>query len=403
MTAGPPQHVTLLHVATVPAAIRNFFIPYADHFRQRGWTVLAAARDCLGVEPIEQAFDGTYDVPFSRSIFDPSNVVRALPAVQRLLDATRPDLVHVHTPIASFVTRLAVRRIPPTIRPAIAYTAHGFHFHAAGNPVFNRVFETAERIGGRWTDRLIVINDEDERAALRLRIVPRQRLIRMPGVGIDTSVYARSRVEPEQIALLRQTIGIASQAPLFTSVAELHPNKRHERTIEALSRMTHPGTHLAIAGDGEMRGQLESAARRFGVWERVHFLGFVGDIRPLVATSTAVVLSSEREGLARTLMEALSLEVPVIASDARGNAELVGADGGFIVPNGEPEGLARAMDRLVAEPELAGTMGRRGRSRMVDHYSQEAVIAMHEAMYAAMLRERTASQCTDNYPRDDRR
>lgn len=388
MTSGLPRGITLLYIATVAAPIRNFYIPYADHFRQRGWRLLAAARDCVGVEPIERAFDGTFDVPFSRSIVDSSNALRGLPAVKRLLEEARPDLVHVHTPIASFVTRLATHQVRPAIRPAIVYTAHGFHFHAGGNPILNRAFETAERVAGRWTDRLVVINDEDERAALRLRIVPPRRLVRMPGVGIDPSVYARSRVEPGQIALLRQALGIEADAPLFTSIAELHPNKRHERTIEALSRMAYPGAHLAIAGGGEMRGQLESAAGRYGVRERVHFLGFVGDIRPLLATSTAVVLSSEREGLARALMEALSLEVPVIASDARGNAEVVGSDGGFIVPNADPTGLARAMDRLLAEPDLGAAMGRLGRSRMVERYSQEAVIAMHEAMYAAMLQER---------------
>jgi glycosyltransferase involved in cell wall biosynthesis len=388
MTSEAPRGVTLLYIATVPAPIRNFFIPYADHFRRRGWTVLAAAQGCVGVKLIERAFDGTYDVPFSRSIADPSNAVRGLPAVKRLLEETRPDIVHVHTPIASFVTRLAARQIRPAIRPAIAYTAHGFHFHAGGNPILNRAFETAERVAGRWTDRLIVINDEDESAAVRLRIVPHRRLVRMPGVGIDTSVYARSRVGPDQIALVREVIGIGSETPLFSSIGELHPNKRHDRTIEALSWMHRTDAHLAIAGEGALRDQLEAAARRSGVSRRVHFLGFLEDIRPLVVASTAVVLSSKREGLARALMEALCLEVPVIASDARGNAEVVGPDGGFIVPNGDPALLAQAMDRLLAEPHLGGTMGRLGRSRMVDRYSQEAVVAMHEAMYAAMLRER---------------
>lgn len=390
MTSESPRGRTLLYIATVPAPIRNFFIPYADHFRKRGWMVLAAAQDCVGVEPIQRAFDGTYDVPFSRSIADPSNAVRGLPAVKRLLEATRPDVVHVHTPIASFVTRLAARQIRPELRPAIAYTAHGFHFHAGGNPILNRAFETAERVAGRWTDRLVVLNDEDERAAVRLRIVPSRRLVRMPGVGIDASVYSRSRVGADQIALIRKAIGIGSETPLFSSIAELHPNKRHDRTIEALSRLKRTDAHLAIAGAGAFRVQLEAAAMKSGVAGRVHFLGFLEDIRPLIVASTAVVLSSGREGLARALMEALCLEVPVIASDARGNAEVVGPEGGFIVPQGDPAGLARAMDRLLAEPELAGTMGRLGRSRMVDHYSQEVVIAMHETMYTAMLRERAA-------------
>lgn len=91
------------------------------------------------------------------------------------------------------------------------------------------------------------------------------------------------------------------------------------------------------------------------------------------------------------------MEVPVIASDARGNAELVGSDAGFIVADADPAGLARAMDRLIAEPGLGSTMGRAGRSRMADQYSQDSVIAMHEAMYSTMLQERAEASATLEY------
>jgi glycosyltransferase involved in cell wall biosynthesis len=380
---------TLLIVTTVPSTIEAFLLPFARRMRSHGWVVTAAAAGISG-RPLEQEFDLVIDLPLSRRLVDPRNMVLGIPAVRRLIETTRPDIVHVHTPIASAVTRVAVRRIRREFRPAVAYTAHGFHFHAGGNPIANRLFQTAERVLGRWTDRLVVINDEDECAALRLRVVPRGRLVRMRGVGIDTAVYSRGQVLPEQISLFRQQIGIGDGTPLFASVAELTPRKRHERSIEALSRMRHADAHLAIAGDGEQRAQLESVASRLGVSDRVHLLGFLRDIRPLLVASTGFVLASGREGLARSPMEALSLEVPVIVSDARGNPELVGSDGGFIVPHADPEGLAQAMDHLIADPDLARRMGQRGRARMVSEYDDELVIDMHERMYAAMLAERAA-------------
>jgi glycosyltransferase involved in cell wall biosynthesis len=373
----------------VPSTIEAFLLPFARRMRSLGWVVVAAAAGISG-RPVEREFDLVADLPLSRRLLDPSNMVLGVPALRRLVEATRPDIVHVHTPIASMVTRIALRRIPRALRPAVAYTAHGFHFYAGGNPIANRVFQTAERVMGRWTDRLVVINDEDESAALRLRVVPPGRLVRMPGVGIDTAVYSRSQVQPVQISLIRQRIGIGDGTPLFASVAELHPNKRHDRTIEALSRMRHAGAHLAIAGGGEQRAQLESGAARLGVSDRVHFLGSLKDVRPLLIASTGFVLVSGREGLARSLMEALSLEVPVIVSGARGNAELVGSDGGFIVPHGDPAGLAKAMDRLIENPDLARGMGQQGRTRMTGTYDQESVVGMHERMYAAMLAERAA-------------
>lgn len=384
--AGRPP--ALLLVATVPATIEAFLLPFSRRMRNLGWVVAAAASGING-RAAAREFDLTVDLPLSRRLLDPRNIALGVPAVRRFVEATRPDIVHVHTPVASLVTRMAVRGMRRESRPAVAYTAHGFHFYVGGNPLANLTFQTAEWVMGRWTDRLVVINEDDERAARRLRLVPTERLVRMPGVGIDTAVYSRSQVQPAEISLIRRRIGIGDGTPLFVSVAELHPNKRHDKTIEALSRMRHADAHLAIAGDGEQRAKLESVASRLGVSNRVHLLGFLGDIRPLLVASTGFVLASGREGLARSLMEALSLEVPVVVSDARGNRELALPDGGFIVPNGDPEGLAAGMDQLIANPNLGRTMGEQGRSRMATRYDQESVIKMHERMYASMLAERT--------------
>jgi glycosyltransferase involved in cell wall biosynthesis len=121
--------------------------------------------------------------------------------------------------------------------------------------------------------------------------------------------------------------------------------------------------------------------------ERVRFGGFVADVRPLLAGATALVHPSKREGLSRSVMEALALGVPVIASSARGNEELVG-ESGAVVPIGDVRGLARAMDHLAEHPEEGTSMGRRGRERMIESYDLNAVIALHEQLYEALLAER---------------
>ena len=135
---------------------------------------------------------------------------------------------------------------------------------------------------------------------------------------------------------------------------------------------------------------LESQARGLGVEDRVHFLGVISDVRPVVRAATALILPSKREGLARSVMEALSLEVPVIASTARGNRELVGKDSGLLFDTGDVRGLADAMDRLIDHPDERRAMGRRGRERMVERYDLNVLIRMHEALYREMLAERSS-------------
>ena len=175
---------------------------------------------------------------------------------------------------------------------------------------------------------------------------------------------------------------------MFVVVGELNRNKRQRDVIAALATMRHPEAKLVLLGEGPERPSLESSIADLGLQDRVHMLGFVREVRPAVRTATALILPSGREGLARSVMEALSLEVPVIASTARGNRELLGTHSGILVRTGDIRGLAEAMDRMIDHPDEARAMGRRGRARMVEQYDLEVLIRMHEELYRGMLAER---------------
>ena len=328
--------------------------------------------------------DHVYELPISRSILDLDGLRRGVTALSKILE-TGPDIVHVHTPIAAFMTRFVVRRMPENLRPVVVYTAHGFHFHRGGHAVTNAVFLTVERVAGRWTDRLVVMNDEDSEAARRNRLVASGRLVRMPGIGVDTGWYSRSGVDPDDIARARRELRLGLETPLFVAVGELSPRKRMADVIEALALMRHHEAALALAGEGGERERLEALVAERGLKDRVRFAGAVEDVRPVVAGATALVLASDREGLARAIMEALALEVPVIASTARGNRELVDTDGGFTFSIGDVDQLAANMDWLVEHPVEGLEMGRRGRQRMVERYDVHHLLRMHDEMYTRML------------------
>ncbi len=347
----------------------------------------AASSGAATDEGFRDTFDHQHELPLSRSLLDIRSLARGLRALEQLLCDTNPDIVHVHTPIASFLTRLAVRRMPPERRPAVVYTAHGFHFRKGGHSIVNALFRTAERVAGRWTDRLVVINDEDEAAARRHRIVPGRRLVRMPGIGIDTAWFAPSNVSPEAAAAARSALGVPADVPFFVFVGEFSANKRQANAISALAAMRHQDARLVLLGGGPLRARLEALAGRLGLGERVILAGVVDDVRPFLVSATALVLNSAREGLARSVMEALALEVPVAASNARGNAELVG-ESGFILPIGDIDALASALDWLIDHPEERRVMGQQGRERMIERYDLQIVIALHDQLYREVLAER---------------
>ncbi len=364
-----------------------FVLPYAAHFRQKGWRVEAAASGATVDPMVEGYFDALHEIPLSRSILDVGGIVRGLRAISGIVGSGY-DIVHVHTPIAAFVTRAAIRRLPVERRPAAVYTAHGFHFYPHGRLLTNLAFLTAEKIAGRWTDRLVVINEWDYAAALRHRIVPRRRLLLMPGIGVDTQLYSRASLPDAAIAAVRADLGLDPATPFFSVVGWLDRRKRPYDVVAALGRMRHTECHLVVMGEGPERTRVEATAREAGVADRVHILGALLDVRAIVAASNGLVLASTREGLPRSTMEALALEVPVVTTDARGNPDTVAPDAGIIVPIGDIDGFAAAMDRLLDDPAEARAMGRRGRKRMVESYDIRELIARHEALYRDVLSAR---------------
>lgn len=382
MSAPPPagNGRRLLVVTTVPETATGFLRPYADHLRTQGWRVeLATGHSMSGGAP-PCGFDRLHSLPWSRSIRDPGNLV-ALKDLRRLLAAQRFDIVHCHTPIAGAVTRLAVASLRR--RPAIVYTAHGFHFIDGGPPAANAAFAAAERLCGRWTDRLVVINEDDYAEALRRRIVPPDRLVHLPGIGVDLDHYAPSAELHAAADVLRDTLGLGPDDVLMTMVAEFQPGKNHRTLVQALSLLDDQRLHLALAGDGPLRPQVAAQVAELGLADRVHLLGLVSDVRPVVLASAATVLPSRREGLSRSVLESLALGVPVVGADTRGIRELLSPRTGIVVDADDAPGLA---DALVRVRSLPGRGALRPETLpLLQRFSLSHLIELHDELYESVL------------------
>ncbi len=294
------------------------------------------------------------------------------------------DIVHVHTPVAAFVTRYALRNLRKRLKSKIIYTAHGFHFHPGGKRLKNAFFLALEKFAGNWNDYLVVINRDDENAAKKHRLNPTERVFYMPGIGVDINFYSSTATSQTEVERVRQELGLTSETPLFLSAAELNPGKRHRDILMALAKLARPNVCMAFAGEGPMRQELELLASSLGVEKQVRFLGFRSDIIALMRASAATVLASEREGLPRSVMESLSLEVPVIGASARGTKDLLSKDCGILVDVGDVKGLADAIAWVLDHPEEAQIMGKRGRQRMAS-YDLRHIIELHEKLYTEAL------------------
>jgi len=228
---------------------------------------------------------------------------------------------------------------------------------------------------------LVVINREDEAAAKRYRIVPVERVCYMPGIGVDVERYSPSTIPEAEVVRVHRDLGLPLGSSLFLSVAEFIKRKRHRDILRAFARLARPQAHLAFAGDGPLIEEMQHLASELGVENQVHFLGFRRDISALMRASVATLLPSEQEGLPRSVMESLCLEIPAIGTEIRGTRDLLEGGCGLLVKVGDVEGLAQAMAWILDHPEDAQVMGKRGRERMAA-YNLQHILELHETLYA---------------------
>ncbi|WP_299429829.1 glycosyltransferase [uncultured Meiothermus sp.] len=372
----------LLMVATTSLFFTEFLLPYAAHFRRLGWQVDGAAAGAPGCEQSKAVFDQLFDVQMSRKAQDPRNVLLAMRELHSLVKREGYDIVHVHTPIAAFVTRLALRGWLASGRGRLIYTAHGFHFHPHGHPLKNALFYSLEWLVKRYTDYLVVMNETDRRVAHRL--VGSARTVYMPGIGVDLDFYSSRRVAPEQVAQLRASMGLDPHQPYFLMVAEFIPRKRHQDALRAFAHLGEPSAHLVLAGEGVLLEEMKAYAAKLGITQRVHFLGFRRDIPALIQGAVATLLPSEQEGLPRAIMESFCLGIPAIGADVRGIQELLRDGAGLLHPVGDVPALVQAMRWVLENPSASQELGRKGQEH-VQTYDLQNVLALHEELYAVAL------------------
>jgi len=348
-------------------------------FQEKGYDVYAAASSVDGRrEEIEAAGVYCHEIEFSRSPLSLANL-KAFRQLMRFLKSQRFELIHVHTPIAAFLGRLAAKL---TKQGSILYTAHGFHFYK-GAPSLNwLIYFTAEKIAVKWTDALIVINEEDFANARRLGFKPDKNLFFVNGVGVDIESYSSS----EDKGLMRKELGIDAEALLVLCLAELTNVKNHDLLLDAWRQlvMEYDNIHLLLVGTGKDEEKLKLKVKDKLI-PRVHFLGFRSDISNILADSDIAVLTSKREGLPKSLMEAMAAKKPVVATNVRGNRDLVDNERtGFIIELGDVQGFVKALGNLISDSQLRLSMGAAGRGKIAN-YSLHNVLAKMTRIYDRFL------------------
>jgi glycosyltransferase involved in cell wall biosynthesis len=287
-----------------------------------------------------------------------------------LLRAERPDVVNGHNPTGALYAVAAARlaRVPTVFR-----TEHSIHYPGRHSVLYPLL----EPLATVFTRRVVCV----------CQAVLESHVSRLPWaarrfVTVANGISPAPHTRPREV--VRHELGIAAHEPLVLSVGSLTVQKAQDVMIEAFARLLPhvPAARLLIAGDGPLRASLEQRIARLGLGSRIGILGDRSDTAELMVGADLFALSSQREGLPMTLIEAMRAGCATVSTRIGGTGEIV-VDGvtGRLAAVGDTAAFAAAIRDLLTDDARRRAFGAAGRARFETRFTAERMVRETETLY----------------------
>jgi glycosyltransferase involved in cell wall biosynthesis len=344
--------------------------------------------DMTTILPITGA-DAVYVDHLVRPV-SPLQDLRACWRIYRALCRWRPAVVHTHTAKAGAAGRLAAllynQTVGRTHRARLIHTYHGHVFDGYFGSRSAQVFLAVERWFGRRTDAIVAISPRVRDDIIETYGITSADRVRLIPLGFNLGRFAA--ITAGDRAAARAEFGIPAEAVVVTTVGRLTAIKQHSLFLDMAARLHGRSTSFVflIVGDGELRGELETAARDAGLAACVRFVGWRGDLERVYGATDVFVLTSRNEGTPVALIEAMASGVAPVSTDVGGVRDVITSpEVGRLVPFGDAEGLADAVRRLAEAPAIREAVGRAGRSAVIERFHLRRLVADISGLYRDLL------------------
>jgi glycosyltransferase involved in cell wall biosynthesis len=378
----PPR---LLHVLEATTAGVRRYVTQLLKKKPGDWDVSVACPvirqahfgDMAFVDDLKRLGVPMYALPLRRSI-GPADAAAAF-ALLGIVRRGRFDLIHTHSSKAGFIGRWVGRAagVP------VVHTPNGLYF--LGQKGFQRRFYWAlERLTGQITSKMVAVSEGERQVMLQYRLTSPDR-IHLIENGVDAA-WVREQAKTADISSVRQALGLNGPGPLIGGVGRMVEQKDPLSFVYAAQEIMQavPEARFVWCGDGELRPAVENLARTLNV--PLCVTGHLENVWAVMRLFDVFVLLSSYEGLPFALLEAMALDVPVVATDVVGTRDVL-QDGvtGWLVAPGDKAGLAQAVCDVLTQPvetEWRVTLAR----RLVEtRFSADRMAAAHHDLYASIL------------------
>ncbi len=294
----------------------------------------------------------------------PFQDMAAFSEIKSFLKELKPDLVTTHSNKAGLLGRLAAK----SLKIPVIHTSHGFLFSGPEASVEGLFYRFMEKLAAGAADKVITVAESEYRLAQRLGVMaPSKMTVVHNGLpDLDPPMVADPEITPPQMIMVARFARPKDQQTLLTALGKLKDLK----------------WTLTLVGDGTGRSSAEDLVAELAIEDRVSFTGVREDVFRLLAASQLFILSSRREGFPLSILEAMRVGLPVVASDVGGVSEAVEeGQNGFLFPPGDADSLADQLRRLLKDPLLRKSMGLAGRESFLKNFTLDQMVEKTLAVY----------------------
>jgi glycosyltransferase involved in cell wall biosynthesis len=360
---------------------------------KRGHDVTLITGPALGPEGdlYEQAKDQNFKFIILDDLRRQINPHYDIPAyfhIKDILRQLKPDIVHTHSAKAGILGRFAadsVRRATSHERRVtkIVHTVHGLAFHPYQNALINKFYIAVEKSASSRTDFFISVADAMTNQALAAGIGSPEKFVTAYS-AIEEDGFLKS-IPADQITQFRNKYAILPDTVVLLTIARLFHLKGHEYIIESAKQLADkfPNVMWLFVGDGILADKYKKWIHDLGLGHRFRFTGLLPpDKIPLaIQSSDILVHCSLREGLARTLPQAMLCGKPAISFDVDGAKEVVNENTGRLIPPKNVDFLTAACAELIRDKPLREKLGRQGRENVKTRFAPDTMVDTIENVY----------------------
>ena len=300
-------------------------------------------------------------------------IFKAIKEIKKVIEDFKPDIISCHSTAAGFLGRIATKNRVPTI-----FTAHGWSFNPNVPWGKRGLAFLAEKIVSSYCSKVICVSEFDKELAIKYRVYPKERL-KVIHNGVEVQEKREnifSSLESEKIKII--------------FVGRLNKQKDPMLLIKAFNSLDlkiKNKTEISIIGDGPKKWELEKFIRKNNLEKKIKLLGDLPqkEVFKILRESHLFVLTSNWEGFPRSILEAMSFGLAVVASDVGGVRESVSEENGILIKKGDEESFKNALERLLKNPSLVEKMGREGWRKARDEFFLEKMFKETESLYESIL------------------